>query len=61
LSQAADKDAELLALLERTPIELWNEDLDAFLKEWEVNQFFFFFRRKSDDIERSMLEILSRL
>ncbi|OJA16788.1 hypothetical protein AZE42_03299 [Rhizopogon vesiculosus] len=35
LQQAADKDAELLALLERTPISLWNEDLDAFLKEWE--------------------------
>lgn len=36
LQQAAEKEAELLALLERTPIGLWNEDLDAFLKEWEV-------------------------
>ncbi|KAG6334084.1 hypothetical protein ID866_5000 [Astraeus odoratus] len=35
LQQAAEKEAELLALLERTPIELWNEDLDNFLKEWE--------------------------
>ncbi|KAG1725573.1 DNA topoisomerase [Suillus paluster] len=35
LQQAADKDAELLALLERNPTDLWNEDLDTFLKEWE--------------------------
>ncbi|KIJ60083.1 hypothetical protein HYDPIDRAFT_177534 [Hydnomerulius pinastri MD-312] len=35
LQQAAEKEAELLALLERTPISLWNEDLDGFLKEWE--------------------------
>ncbi|KAH7926207.1 DNA topoisomerase II [Leucogyrophana mollusca] len=35
LQQAAEKEAELLALLERKPVELWNEDLDAFLKEWE--------------------------
>ncbi|KIJ08620.1 hypothetical protein PAXINDRAFT_88607 [Paxillus involutus ATCC 200175] len=35
LQQAADKEAELLALLERTPISLWNEDLDRFLTEWE--------------------------
>ncbi|KAI5989769.1 DNA topoisomerase II [Pisolithus albus] len=31
----AEKEAELLALLERTPKQLWNEDLDNFLKEWE--------------------------
>ncbi|KAF8554543.1 type II DNA topoisomerase [Imleria badia] len=35
LQQAADKEAELLALLERTPISLWNDDLDNFLKGWE--------------------------
>ncbi|KIK18643.1 hypothetical protein PISMIDRAFT_109084 [Pisolithus microcarpus 441] len=35
LQQAAEKEAELLALLERTPRQLWNEDLDNFLKEWE--------------------------
>ncbi|KAG2160244.1 DNA topoisomerase [Suillus bovinus] len=35
MQQAADKDAELLALLERKPNDLWNEDLDTFLKEWE--------------------------
>ncbi|KAF8837947.1 type II DNA topoisomerase [Paxillus ammoniavirescens] len=35
LQQAADKEAELLALLERTPISLWNDDLDRFLTEWE--------------------------
>jgi DNA topoisomerase-2 len=34
--QAVEKEAELLALLERTPIEVWNEDLDKFLAEWEV-------------------------
>jgi DNA topoisomerase-2 len=35
MQQAADKDAELLALLERSPNDLWNEDLDIFMKEWE--------------------------
>lgn len=34
--QAVDKEADLLTLLERTPIEVWNEDLDRFLMEWEV-------------------------
>lgn len=37
MQQAADKETELLALLERTPDSLWNEDLDNFLKEWEVS------------------------
>jgi len=36
LQQAGDKEAELLALLEKSPIDLWNTDLDAFLIEWEV-------------------------
>ncbi|KIM84751.1 hypothetical protein PILCRDRAFT_780689 [Piloderma croceum F 1598] len=34
--QAAEKEAELLALLERTPNEVWNEDLDNFLAQWEA-------------------------
>lgn len=38
LQQAADKEKELLALLERTPISLWNDDLDIFLKEWDVSE-----------------------
>ncbi|KAG6373110.1 DNA topoisomerase II [Boletus reticuloceps] len=32
---ARGQGGELLALLERTPISLWNDDLDSFLKEWE--------------------------
>ena len=36
LQQAGDKEAELLALLEKSPIDLWNTDLDAFLIEWGV-------------------------
>jgi hypothetical protein len=36
LQQAADKEKELLALLELTPIRIWNTDLDRFLEEWEV-------------------------
>lgn len=34
--QAGDKEKELLALLEKTPKSLWNDDLDVFLKEWTV-------------------------
>jgi DNA topoisomerase-2 len=37
LQQAADKEKELLALLELTPIQIWNTDLDRFLEEWEVS------------------------
>ncbi|KAH8101531.1 type II DNA topoisomerase [Cristinia sonorae] len=33
--QAKDKEAELLTLLGRKPVEIWNEDLDNFLVEWE--------------------------
>jgi len=29
-------EADPLALLERTPIKVWNEDLDQFLAKWEV-------------------------
>ena len=34
--QAADKDAELLRLLELTPAKMWNTDLDNFLEEYKV-------------------------
>ena len=37
LQQAADKEKELLALLELTPIQIWNTDLDNFLAEWNVS------------------------
>ncbi|KAG7450762.1 type II DNA topoisomerase [Guyanagaster necrorhizus] len=36
--QAADKEAELLALLEVTPKQMWNEDLDKFLDMFEVSK-----------------------
>ncbi|KAI0041498.1 type II DNA topoisomerase [Auriscalpium vulgare] len=35
LQQAADKEKELIALLELTPIQIWNTDLDNFMAEWE--------------------------
>jgi len=34
--QASDKEKELLVLLEKTPKDMWNLDLDLFLKAWEV-------------------------
>jgi DNA topoisomerase-2 len=37
LQQAGDKEAELLLLLEKSPIDLWNKDLDDFLVEWAVS------------------------
>ena len=37
LQQAADKERELLALLELTPTQIWNTDLDRFIEEWEVS------------------------
>ncbi|THH30396.1 hypothetical protein EUX98_g3787 [Antrodiella citrinella] len=37
LQQAKDKEAELLVLLERKPVEIWNEDLDRFVGEWQEN------------------------
>ncbi|CAL1697067.1 unnamed protein product [Somion occarium] len=33
--QAQEKEKELLTLLELTPIQIWNTDLDHFLMEWE--------------------------
>ncbi|OCH88973.1 type II DNA topoisomerase [Obba rivulosa] len=34
MQQAQDKETELFALLELTPIQIWQKDLDAFLEEW---------------------------
>ena len=34
--QAGEKEKELLVLLEKTPVDLWDVDLDVFLKGWEV-------------------------
>jgi hypothetical protein len=39
----ADKEKELLALLELAPIQIWNTDLDRFLEEWDVRLFFIYF------------------
>ncbi|KAI0297539.1 type II DNA topoisomerase [Multifurca ochricompacta] len=33
--QGVEKEKELLALLELTPIQIWNTDLDHFLEEWD--------------------------
>ncbi|TCD61068.1 DNA topoisomerase 2 [Steccherinum ochraceum] len=35
--QAADKESELITLLKRKPSEIWNEDLDKFVEEWEIS------------------------
>ncbi|KAF9015391.1 DNA topoisomerase [Cyathus striatus] len=35
--QAMQRESELLALLGRSPKELWNEDLDHFLEGWEAS------------------------
>ncbi|TDL28967.1 DNA topoisomerase II [Rickenella mellea] len=35
LEQGRAKKAELMELLERTPVEIWQQDLDNFLAEWE--------------------------
>lgn len=34
--QANEKEKELLTLLEKSPKDVWNIDLDEFLKAWEV-------------------------
>ncbi|KAF5361648.1 hypothetical protein D9758_007365 [Tetrapyrgos nigripes] len=36
--QAAGQEAELLAMLKKTPKEMWNEDLDKFLEEWTKSE-----------------------
>lgn len=33
--QARDKEEELMAMLKRSPKDLWNADLDKFMQEWE--------------------------
>lgn len=38
-NQAREKEDQLLAMLKRTPHDLWNEDLDNFMDEWEVSTF----------------------
>ncbi|KAI0358820.1 type II DNA topoisomerase [Trametes cingulata] len=35
LQQAKEKEVELLTLLELTPIQIWQTDLDAFLEQWK--------------------------
>ncbi|KAF8575914.1 type II DNA topoisomerase [Ramaria rubella] len=35
LQQRGEKEEELVTLLKRTPIEIWTQDLDHFLKQWE--------------------------
>jgi DNA topoisomerase-2 len=40
--QATEKERELLVLLEKTPKDMWNTDLDQFLKAWEVCMLFHF-------------------
>lgn len=37
LEQSRAKEMELLALLELTPIQIWNTDLDNFVAQWEVS------------------------
>ncbi|RDB28584.1 DNA topoisomerase 2 [Hypsizygus marmoreus] len=46
--QADDKERELLALLEKTPKSMWNEDLDRFLLEWELDCKTFFEATEKD-------------
>ncbi|KAI0791794.1 DNA topoisomerase [Abortiporus biennis] len=35
VNQANEKETELMTLLELTPIQIWNTDLDKFVEEWE--------------------------
>jgi len=44
LQQAAGKEEELVILLKRTPQEIWNEDLDKFMADWEVRESFHTYR-----------------
>ncbi|KAI0641129.1 type II DNA topoisomerase [Trametes meyenii] len=37
LQQAKEKEIELLTLLELTPIQIWQTDLDVFLEQWKIN------------------------
>lgn len=46
--QAEGKEQELLALLAKSPIDLWNADLDHFLAEWDVRVFVIYSVTKLD-------------
>lgn len=37
-NQAREKEDELLAMLKRSPQDLWNADLNRFMEEWEVGK-----------------------
>ncbi|KAJ4485455.1 DNA topoisomerase II [Lentinula aciculospora] len=43
--QAADKEAEIMVLLRKSPKDLWNEDLDQFLEGW---------RKTEDEFQQKM-------
>lgn len=36
-AQAEERERELLALLEKSPKQMWNTDLDKFLEAWQVS------------------------
>lgn len=48
LLQAQEKEVELLALLEKTPKDLWNSDLDRFVEEWEKDCLLFEEKKNTD-------------
>jgi DNA topoisomerase-2 len=37
MNKKAEKEKELIVLRKKTPQEIWNEDLDVFLEEWDVS------------------------
>lgn len=37
LAQCKLKEEELLELVAKTPMDIWNVDLEAFLEHWEVS------------------------
>ena len=49
--QATEKERELLVLLEKSPKDMWNIDLDRFLKEWEVCMQFYRMITQKTEIE----------
>ena len=40
LDQAKQKEDELMALLELTPIQIWTTDLDNFIVQWDVSSIY---------------------
>lgn len=40
LDQAKQKEDELMALLELTPIQIWTTDLDNFIVQWDVSSMY---------------------